>query len=89
MNSCWYVKHPHVLSLCIYIYFELKNNSKKYQMIKRNFTAIQNTVINTVMSYKTCRQVLNKYYIAPLNTSCLTIEYIFIFVKAIYTMLQI
>ena len=54
-------------------------------MIIRNFTVIQNTVINTVMSYKTCRQVLNKYYIAPLNTSCLTIEYIFIFVKAIYT----
>ena len=39
------------------------------------------------MSYKTCRQVLNKYYIASLNTSCLTMEYIFIFVKAIYTML--
>ena len=46
--------------LCInIIYFELKNNSKKYQMIIRNFTVIQNTVINTVMSYKTCRQVLN------------------------------
>ena len=57
-------------------------------MIIRNFTVIQNTVINTVMSYKTCRQVLNKYHIAPLNTSCLTIEYIFIFVKAISTMLQ-
>ena len=50
-------------------------------MIIRNFTVIQNTVINTVMSYKTCKQILNKYYIAPLNTSCLTIEYIFIFVK--------
>ena len=58
-------------------------------MIKRNFTVIQNTVINTVMSYKLVDTSLNKYYIAPLNTSCLTIDYIFIFVKAIYTMLQI
>ena len=45
-------------------------------MIIRNFTVIHNTVINTVMSYQTCRQVLNKYCSAPLSTSCLIIEYI-------------
>ena len=56
-------------------------------MIIRNFAVTQNAVINTVMSYQICRQVLNKYYITSLNTSCLTMEYIFIFVKAIYTML--
>ena len=45
-------------------------------MIIRNFAVTQNAVINTVMSYQICRQVLNKY-IASLNTSCLTMEYIF------------
>ena len=51
-------------------------------MIIQNFTVIQNTVINTVMSYKVCRQVLNKYYIAPLNTSCLTI---FLYLSKLFT----